>query len=136
MSWLCFFHLIPIIKAHSNSRPLIVCLFVFKESALALLNSVLYYAPAFFLRKIIEFLELSEGSDNKSTALGYTYCAGLLIAMLLESIVSGQLWYISNSILCARVRIQLNTAIYAKTLRVSTLGGPLILFRQRLSVLL
>ncbi|KAH9811640.1 hypothetical protein DFH28DRAFT_433779 [Melampsora americana] len=87
------------------------------QAALALLNSVLYYAPAFFLRKIIEFLEHKDASETKSTAMGYTYCAGLLIAMLSESIVSGQLWYISNSVLCARVRIQLNTAIYAKTLR-------------------
>lgn len=86
---------------------------------MALLNSVLYYAPAFFLRKIVEFLENEDGPDTKSAAMGYTYCAGLLIAMVLESIVSGQLWYLSNSVLCARVRVQLNTAIYAKTLRVS-----------------
>ncbi|CAH7666033.1 hypothetical protein PPACK8108_LOCUS348 [Phakopsora pachyrhizi] len=94
------------------------------QAALALLNSVLYYAPAFFLRKIIAFLEKSDPEEVKGIAIGYTYCAGLLLSMLFESIVSGQLWYLSNSVLCARVRIQLNTAIYAKTLRRKVMSGP------------
>jgi len=91
---------------------------------LALLNSVLYYAPAFFLRKIVFFLEHKESPDEQqSAAFGFAYCAGLLLSMVLEATVSGQLWYISNSVLCARIRVQLGTALYAKTLRRKDVTG-------------
>ncbi|KAH8926904.1 P-loop containing nucleoside triphosphate hydrolase protein [Atractiella rhizophila] len=75
------------------------------QICLALCAACLFYLPAFVLQKF--------GDDS----LGIFYCFSLLVAMLMDSLVSGQLWYLSTSHLSAKIKTQLNTIIFEKTLK-------------------
>ncbi|GAA5991895.1 hypothetical protein JCM10908_002259 [Rhodotorula pacifica] len=93
---------------------------------LSSMNAVLYYAPAFFLQKLVHFLETrKERAEQGDLSLhwGYVYCVGLLVGSVLETLVSGQLWFVSNSMLSTRIRVQLNTLIFNKTLRRKDVSG-------------
>jgi hypothetical protein len=63
---------------------------------LAFITAMLYYLPAFFLKRLLEHLEEKNKDQRESTAMGYAYCLGLLVALVLDAIATGQLWYISN----------------------------------------
>ncbi|GAA5920308.1 hypothetical protein JCM1841_004522 [Sporobolomyces salmonicolor] len=94
------------------------------QSILATANAVLYYVPAFFLQRLVHFLEQrSDESESRSLAWGYVFCAGLLVGAVAESLVSGQLWFVSNSMLSSRIRVQLNTLIFDKTLKRKDVSG-------------
>lgn len=103
----------------------------FWQAALASLNSVLYYLPAFFLQQIVHFLELREqitlpedpNSEYTSSSWGYLFCAGLLVSAVTEALVAGQLWFVSNSMLSTRIRVQLNTLVFDKTLKRKDVSG-------------
>ncbi|GAA5895239.1 hypothetical protein JCM6882_006625 [Rhodosporidiobolus microsporus] len=90
------------------------------QASLSVLNAFLYYAPAFFLQQTVAFLEDREGREAQ---WGYVYCVGLFASFVIEAVVSGQLWFISNSLLATRIRIQLNTLIFAKTLVRKDVSG-------------
>ncbi|GAA6024648.1 hypothetical protein JCM8202_000420 [Rhodotorula sphaerocarpa] len=93
---------------------------------LSAMNAVLYYAPAFFLQKLVHFLETrEERAERGDTSLhwGYVYCVGLLMGSVFETLVSGQLWFVSNSMLSTRIRVQLNSLIFNKTLRRKDVSG-------------
>lgn len=54
------------------------------------------YAPAFFLQKLVHFLETRQDRASRgdvSLHWGYVYCVGLLVGSVLEALVSGQLWF-------------------------------------------
>jgi len=71
------------------------------ESILACINAVLYYLPAFFLQRIVHFLELREqiklpedpNTEYTTSSWGYLFCAGLLISAVAESLIAGQVRY-------------------------------------------
>ncbi|KAK4052550.1 hypothetical protein OIO90_004318 [Microbotryomycetes sp. JL221] len=90
------------------------------QGLLAGTDAFLYYLPAFFLQRLVAFLEVPNDSDERSKqpmAWGYVYCLGLLVSYLLEALVGNMLWFVSNSMLSTRIRVQLNTLIFDKTLR-------------------
>lgn len=87
---------------------------------LAFVTALLYYLPAFFLQKVVKFLERSHETADNDKTLGYAYCFGLLLSLVLDTLATSQLWYISNCMLASRMRIQLNSIIFAKTLKVSS----------------
>ncbi|GAA5904673.1 uncharacterized protein JCM6883_003864 [Sporobolomyces salmoneus] len=101
------------------------------QAALAAMNSVLYYLPAFFLQRIVYFLELREqitipedpNTEYTSSSWGYLFCAGLLVSAVGEALVAGQLWFVSNSMLSTRIRVQLNTLVFDKTLKRKDVSG-------------
>lgn len=93
--------------------------------SLAFVTAFLYYLPAFFLRKVVGFLEVANQVKGREKTLGYAYCFGLLVSLVLDTIMTGQLWYISNCMLASRIRIQLNSVIFAKTLKVCPLDDVL-----------
>ncbi|KAM0789106.1 hypothetical protein ACM66B_003161 [Microbotryomycetes sp. NB124-2] len=95
------------------------------QSVLAGTDAFLYYLPAFFLQKLVAFLEVSadDGESRKSYAWGYVFCLGLLVSYLLEALVGNMLWFVSNSMLSTRIRVQLNTLIFDKTLRRKDVVG-------------
>ncbi|GAA5944109.1 uncharacterized protein JCM15063_005316 [Sporobolomyces koalae] len=101
------------------------------QTALACVNSVLYYLPAFFLQRIVHFLELREqvkipedpDTEYTTRAWGYLFCAGLLASSAIEALVAGQLWFVSNSMLSGRIRVQLNTLVFDKTLKRKDVSG-------------
>lgn len=61
---------------------------------------------------------------DRSLQWGYVYCVGLLVGAVVESLVSGQLWFVSNSMLSTGIRVQLNTLIFDKTLRRKDISAP------------
>lgn len=63
------------------------------EALLSILNAVLYYLPAFFLQRLVSFLEDRPKGSTESLQWGYVYCVGLLVGALAEAIVGGQLWF-------------------------------------------
>jgi ABC-type multidrug transport system fused ATPase/permease subunit len=122
-----------------------------------MLNAVLYYLPAFFLQRLVSFLENRPKGTDASLQWGYVYCVGLLVSAVIEAIVSGQLWFsasdfltlvpsdrhtdgsspaspmsslifphimtVSNSIISTRIRVQLNTLLFDKTLKRKDVSG-------------
>ncbi|KAK4047906.1 hypothetical protein OIV83_005089 [Microbotryomycetes sp. JL201] len=95
------------------------------QALLAGTDAFLYYLPAFFLQQLVGFLEVpkSEGDAKQPAAWGYVFCLGLLISYLLEALVGNMLWFVSNSMLSTRIRVQLNTLIFDKTLRRKDVVG-------------
>ncbi|GAA6021159.1 hypothetical protein JCM10207_008338 [Rhodosporidiobolus poonsookiae] len=96
------------------------------QASLSVLNAGLYYLPAFFLQRVVAFLETRNeraAAGDTSLQWGYVYCVGLLVSAVVESLVSGQLWFISNSLLATRIRVQLNALLFDKTLKRKDLSG-------------
>ncbi|BGP24141.1 ATP-binding cassette transporter [Rhodotorula toruloides] len=97
----------------------------FWQISLSVMNAVLYYVPAFFLQRLVLFLENRSSPDSdQSLRWGYVYCVGLLVGAVVESLVSGQLWFISNSMLSTGIRVQLDSLIFDKTLRRKDISSP------------
>ncbi|KAL8277515.1 hypothetical protein RQP46_010070 [Phenoliferia psychrophenolica] len=97
------------------------------QTVLALITSFLYYLPAFFLQRLVAFLEnvpeTEPGAPPRSLAWGYVYCLGLLASALMDAVVSGQLWFVSNSMLATRIRVELNCLVFDKTLKRKDVAG-------------
>lgn len=87
------------------------------QSFLAATNSLLYYLPAYFLLQLVRLLE-AEPNEN-SYSVGLFLCFGLLVSFIFEAVIAGQLWFYSSTSLACCIRMQLNSALFAKTLRVS-----------------
>lgn len=78
-------------------RLLVVNRYAFSLNCLlAFVTAVLYYLPAFFLNLLLQFLEVANRTESRDKTLGYAYCLGLLLSLILDAIATGQLWYISN----------------------------------------
>lgn len=60
------------------------------QSVLAIITACLYYLPAFFLQRIVFFLETSSSRSDASMIMGYAYCVGLFLACILDAVFSGQ----------------------------------------------
>lgn len=84
------------------------------EFVLAAVSAVLFYAPAFFLQRLVRFMEVAQPGDDRSW--GWFYCAGLFGSNAITYLITGQLWSISTTTLQARMRAQMNTLLFAKTL--------------------
>ncbi|KAJ7598811.1 multidrug resistance-associated ABC transporter [Mycena floridula] len=81
---------------------------------LASVSAVLYYAPPFFLEKLILYLESDPERKDKSWGLFYVVC--LFVSALTVYILGGQLWSLSTNVIQARLKTQLNSILFAKTL--------------------
>ncbi|KAF8609600.1 multidrug resistance-associated ABC transporter [Ceratobasidium sp. AG-I] len=81
-------------------------------------SAVLYYSPAWFLQQLVHFLEMTRGEKpvHVDKAWGWVYCGGLLLSTCLVYLITGQLWSLSTTTLQLRLKIQLNTTLFAKTL--------------------
>ena len=63
------------------------------QIALSVTNALLYYVPAAFLQRLVGFLE-ARGTDQEQTIQwAYVYVIGLFAGIVVESLVSGQLWF-------------------------------------------
>ncbi|KAF7360576.1 Multidrug resistance-associated ABC transporter protein [Mycena venus] len=70
---------------------------------LAATAAMLFYAPPFFLRMLLAYLE--SDPDRENTSWG-----------VISYLLTGQLWSLSTTTLQVRLRNQLNTILFAKTL--------------------
>ncbi|SCV71041.1 BQ2448_3803 [Microbotryum intermedium] len=93
------------------------------QTVLAGINAFIYYLPAFFLHRFVKFLEERNETPGGSLRWGYTYSLGLFSVAVLDALVGGQLWFVSNSMLSTRIRVQLNTLVFDKTLRRKDVAG-------------
>ncbi|GAA97476.1 hypothetical protein E5Q_04155.1 [Mixia osmundae IAM 14324] len=95
----------------------------FAQAILAGITALCYYLPAFFLQKVVHFLEdPADGSSGADTRreqkrYGYAYCLGLFLSLTVLACLNGALWYLCNAVICSRFRLQLNTIVFEKTLR-------------------
>lgn len=95
---------------------------------LSCMNAVLFYAPYYTTFQIIRFLEDQQKDGKTPTGLerlrfGLPYCLLFSVSILGQSLLMGQLVTIYAQWLRSRIRIQLNTAIFAKSLRRKDISG-------------
>ncbi|KAJ7204719.1 multidrug resistance-associated ABC transporter [Mycena pura] len=81
---------------------------------LAATAAVLFYAPPFFLRLLLTYLE--NDPNRKDTSWGWVWVFSLISTNVVSYLLTGQLWSLSTTTLQVRFRIQLNSILYAKTL--------------------
>lgn len=81
---------------------------------LAAVSACLFYAPSLFLRQFVAYLEVDP--DRKDTGWGWVYVAGIFVTNAATYLVTGQLWSLSTTTIQVRLRIQLNSILFAKTL--------------------
>ncbi|KAF8649184.1 hypothetical protein AX16_005982 [Volvariella volvacea WC 439] len=84
------------------------------EFFLASISAVLFYSPAFFLRQFVTYLEID--IDRKESGWGWVYVCGLFAANVVTYLITGQLWSLATTTLQVRMRVQLNSILFAKTL--------------------
>lgn len=103
----------------ANARPLTM------QSILAAVTAALYYGPAFFLNRLIQYLEY-DVNDRPPQARAFTYAIGLFACLAADAIIGGQLWLLSSATLASRIRIQLNTLIFEKVLKRKDFTGAAV----------
>ncbi|KAH9947499.1 multidrug resistance-associated ABC transporter [Amylocystis lapponica] len=81
---------------------------------LACVSAVLFYVPALFLQRVVLYLEIDPERENRGW--GWVYCVGLFASNAVVQLTTGQLWSLSTTTLQVRLRIQLNSILFAKTL--------------------
>ncbi|KAL4244437.1 ATP-binding cassette transporter C [Abortiporus biennis] len=81
---------------------------------LSTLCATMYYAPHFFLKQVVQYLE--HDPERKDRSWGWVYCIVLFVGNLGAQLVARQMWSLSNTTLQVRLRVQLNTILFAKTL--------------------
>ncbi|KAJ7785356.1 multidrug resistance-associated ABC transporter [Mycena maculata] len=81
---------------------------------LAATAAILFYAPPFFLRMLLAYLE--DDPERENTAWGWVWVFSLFTTNVLSYLLTGQLWSLSTTTLQVRLRTQLNSILFAKTL--------------------
>ncbi|CAK5268515.1 unnamed protein product [Mycena citricolor] len=81
---------------------------------LSLWTGSLFYLPPIFLKQIIVYLETDRQRENVRWGLLWVFA--FLLSTILLYIVTGQVWFLSTVTMQNEVKIQLSTALYAKTL--------------------
>ncbi|KAG2235405.1 hypothetical protein INT48_005755 [Thamnidium elegans] len=100
------------------------------QVVLACVSSGLYYAPAFFMNRLLQLLQdLSNGVHYEHPVkYGSMIVFGMGTTVIILGTVVGQLWFYASCVLQPRVRTMLNVEVYRKSLRrrdlsVSTTEG-------------
>jgi hypothetical protein len=50
------------------------------QISLASIAALLFYAPAFFLQRLVQFLEVNKSGEAKDIRWGWVYCTGIFLA--------------------------------------------------------
>ncbi|KAG8871479.1 hypothetical protein FRB98_000747, partial [Tulasnella sp. 332] len=93
------------------------------QMTLASVTAVFYYLPAYFLQSLVRFLEIQDAGGHPEASWGWVYCVGLFLSNAINYLITGQLWSISTSNLQVRLRVQLNTLLFSKTLVRKDIAG-------------
>ncbi|KAI9441690.1 ATP-binding cassette transporter [Lactarius indigo] len=95
------------------------------QMTLASIGAVLYYAPPFFLQRLVQYLETDPERHDRSW--GWFYSFGMLVGTASIYLINGQMWSVSTTTLQVGIRVQLNSILFAKTLvrkDVASSSGP------------
>ncbi|KAF8069172.1 multidrug resistance-associated ABC transporter [Lyophyllum atratum] len=82
--------------------------------SLAAISAVMFYTPALFLQQFVRYLEVD--TERRETGWGWVYVTGLFASNAITYLITGQLWSMSTTTIQVRLRIQLNSILFAKTL--------------------
>ncbi|KAF8842919.1 P-loop containing nucleoside triphosphate hydrolase protein [Paxillus ammoniavirescens] len=82
--------------------------------SLAAISACLFYTPPLFLERVVQYLE--DDPNREDRRWGWFYVAGLFLANAFSYIITGQLWSLATTTVQVRLKIQLNTILFAKTL--------------------
>ncbi|KAI0641508.1 multidrug resistance-associated ABC transporter [Trametes meyenii] len=74
----------------------------------------LFYVPAYFLKRVVQYLEVDR--EREFRGWGFVFCAALFASHATTQILTGQLWGLSTTSLQVRLRLQMNSILFAKTL--------------------
>ncbi|WWD20306.1 hypothetical protein CI109_104782 [Kwoniella shandongensis] len=85
------------------------------QTILAAITAVGYYLPHYLLKLFINFLE--NDPSRSEPAWGWLLCFGLFTSNAVMYIATGVEWSISSTYLQGRIKLQLNTMLFNKTLR-------------------
>lgn len=85
------------------------------QTALAVITGVGYYAPHYILQWFLVYLE--RDTERTDMAWGWMLTIGIGVSNTWIYVLSGIIWSISSTLLTGRFRLQLNTLLFAKTLR-------------------
>ncbi|KAJ6495413.1 multidrug resistance-associated ABC transporter [Mycena sanguinolenta] len=83
---------------------------------LAATAAMLFYAPPLFLRMLLAYLESDPNREDTSWGWVWVFALFSTNVPLIVFAVTGQLWSLSTTTLQVRLRNQLNTILFAKTL--------------------
>ncbi|KAJ7255868.1 multidrug resistance-associated ABC transporter [Mycena haematopus] len=81
---------------------------------LAAIAAMLFYAPPLFLRMLLAYLE--SDPNREDTSWGWVWVFSLFSTNVISFLITGQLWSLSTTTLQVRIRNQLNSILFAKTL--------------------
>ncbi|KAG1381714.1 hypothetical protein G6F61_002924 [Rhizopus arrhizus] len=96
----------------ANRGPIII------QVIMALLSSMFYYLPAYFVKQLLVLIEAMKGeADQEDLRKGLLLVVGLGTTIFVCGLITGQLWYYASSNVQVRVKAMLNIEIYGKTLR-------------------
>ncbi|WVQ79183.1 hypothetical protein IAT38_001279 [Cryptococcus sp. DSM 104549] len=84
------------------------------QTILAASTAVGYYLPHYLLKLFINFLE--NDPTRSEPAWGWLLCFGLFVSNALIYVASGVTWSICTTYLQGKIRLQLNTMLFNKTL--------------------
>ncbi|CAO0789946.1 unnamed protein product [Mucor circinelloides] len=92
---------------------------ILMQVGLSLFASVLYYAPAFFMNRLLQFLQdYNDGIDFEDPVqYGILLVLGMGVSIVVLGIFVGQQWYYASCAVQAKVRSMLHVEIYRKSLR-------------------
>ncbi|OCB86633.1 multidrug resistance-associated ABC transporter [Sanghuangporus baumii] len=79
-----------------------------------LVISVLFYGPMLFMQRLVAYLE--SDLEERDPAWGWIYGVGLFMSSIVLALVIEQIWSLALTNLQVKIRMQLNTLLFAKTL--------------------
>ncbi|WRT69694.1 uncharacterized protein IL334_006684 [Kwoniella shivajii] len=85
------------------------------QTSIAIVTAFGYYLPHYILLKFVEYLE--NDPSRSAPAWGWLLCFGLFMSNAIMYIATGVTWSISSTYLQGRIKLQLNTLLFSKTLR-------------------
>ncbi|TFK34287.1 multidrug resistance-associated ABC transporter [Crucibulum laeve] len=89
--------------------------FVFiAEMLLSAISAVLFYIPAIFLQMMVAYFEADR--DRKNPGWGWVYVVGVFMSNVATFLITNQLWSLATTTIQIRLKVQLNTILFAKTL--------------------
>lgn len=89
--------------------------------SLAAVTAVLYYLPHYILQLFIVYLE--NDPTRSDPAWGWLLALSLFVANASVFVITGITWSITTTYLQGRINIQLNSMLFAKTLKKKDVAG-------------
>lgn len=84
------------------------------EVILAAAAAPMWFGSPFFVRKLIAYLE--DDPDRLNKGWGWVYAFGQFASLVIVAQLNSQMWFYATSVIQIRLRAQLNTMLFAKTL--------------------